>query len=186
MSLATKRLFTVDEYERMVEVGILAEDDRVELLNGEIIEKISPIGSWHSFVVNELHYQLLQLLDRSNSIRNQSSIKLTKSSMPEPDLIVLKYQADRYRHQLPGPSDILLIIEVSDSTLDIDQHTKLPLYAQCSIPEVWIVNGRDDQIEQYTQPSATGYQSVKKYKAGETITSQQLPQIQLAVQQFMN
>ncbi len=74
--------------------------NRVELLNGEIIEKMSPIGSWHSFVVNELHYQLLQVLDRSNSIRNQSSIKLTKSSMPEPDLIVLKYQADRYRHQL--------------------------------------------------------------------------------------
>jgi Uma2 family endonuclease len=185
MATFTKRLFTVDQYLRMVEARILAEDDRVELLNGEIVE-MSPIGVWHDSMVGLLNYLLLPLLQEQAYVRIQGGIQLDQHNQLLPDVSVLKQRTDFYRHHQATAADVLLIIEVADSTLDKDQHEKIPLYAQCGIPEVWIVNGRDDQIEQYTQPSATGYQSVKKYKAGETITSQQLPQIQLAVDQFVN
>ena len=152
-----RRTFTVDEYHQMAESGILTEDDRVELINGEIIA-MSPINSPHASVVDRISNFFMGELDQPVIIRVQSPLQISEYSEPEPDVMLLKHQGDFYVNAHPQPSDVYLLIEVADSSIHIDREIKLPLYTQALVSEVWIVNLSDRQIEVHRSPSAGSYQ----------------------------
>jgi Uma2 family endonuclease len=151
-----RRRFTVDDYEGMIESGILDENDRVELIDGEIIE-MAAVGSQHAGCVNGLNEWYILRLHGRAIISIQNPVRLRPRSEPEPDVMLLRPRADRYRHGLPGPEDVLLIIEVSDSTLHFDRGTKLPLYAAAGIPEVWIVDLERRRVLVHRQPDGDLY-----------------------------
>lgn len=152
----------------MGETGIIAPGCRVELINGEIIE-MSPIKSPHAGTVKLLNRLLGKLLGDDVVISVQDPVELGIYSEPEPDLAILKYREDLYIHSHPQPSDVLLIIEVADSSLEKDREIKLPLYAAAGIGETWIVNLRDQQIEVSTEPTSKGYSNNHIYRKGDTI-----------------
>jgi Uma2 family endonuclease len=160
-----RRCFTVAQYERMGEVGILTEADRVELIEGEIVE-MSPIGKRHAACVNRLTKLLVQAVGSSGIVSVQNPVRLDDYSEPQPDVAVLKPRADFYEQALPTPADVLLIIEVCDTTLEYDRQIKLPLYARAGIPEVWLVNLTDEQIETYARPLGAAYQLAERSQRG--------------------
>jgi Uma2 family endonuclease len=165
-----KRTFTVAEYERMGEAGILSENDRVELIEGEIIE-MSPIGKRHAACVGRLNRALTLLLQHVALVWTQNPIWLSDDSEPQPDIVVLKLRDDFYENSLPTPDDVLLLIEVSDTTLEYDRQIKLPLYARAGVPEVWIVNLVEEVVETYSQPSGDSYRSTGRFARGEFVQS---------------
>ncbi len=168
-----RQLFTIKEYYKMAEVGILKPSDKVELLNGEIIQ-MSPIKSFHASIVDMLIGMLNSKYYGVCNIRSQNPIRINRHSEPEPDIAVTKFRKDHYRDQHPTAKDVLLLIEVSDSTLQKDRKIKLPIYAEAKIPEYWIVNSVDEQIEVYRNPKDDKYSSKKIYKKGKTIKCSQL------------
>lgn len=141
-------LITADEYCRMAEVGLLAPEARVELIDGEILD-MPPIGKDHQSVVDQLNHLFVRAVDDLAIVRVQGSVRLGSMSMPQPDIALLKPRLDFYRSRRAADSDVLLIIEVSDSTLRFDRDVKVPLYARHGIPEVWIVDLQDDQLHFY-------------------------------------
>lgn len=147
---------TVDEYYRMAEVGLLAPDARVELIDGEIID-MAPIGTGHGSVVDELARLFIKAAGDRGRVRIQGAIRLDGSSEPQPDIALLAPHAHRYRHVQPSPSDVLLLIEVSDSTLRYDLDVKVPLYARHGIPEVWIVDLQHGELRFYRSPVDAKY-----------------------------
>ena len=176
----TRHHFTVAEYERMGQVGIFSEDERVELVCGEIIQ-MSPIGECHAACVDTLAEALRDRLGRSVIIRVQSPVRLDEHSQPQPDITVLKRRDDFYRHAHPGPEDILLVIEVSDKTLKYDQKIKVPLYARAGIPETWLVNLPEERIKAYANPAEGAYQTISSYTRGEEVQSRSLAALRLSV-----
>lgn len=152
----TRRLFTVDEYYRLAEAGILSENDRVELVEGEIIEMV-PIGSRHAAHVKRLISLLTSALDDRAIVAAQDPIRLDRFSEPEPDIAVLRSRDDFYASAHPGPGDIYLIIEVADSSLEYDRSTKVPLYARFGVPNVWLLDLQDEQVECYASPEGGEY-----------------------------
>ena len=176
----TRHRFTVAEYERMGQVGIFSEDERVELVCGEVIE-MSPIGERHAACVALLTQLITLLLQRSAIVWVQNPIVLNDHSEPQPDIAVLKPRADFYRRSKPKPEDVLLVIEVSDTTLDYDQKVKVPLYAHAGIPEAWVVNLTEERIEVYGDPADGAYQTVRPYARGRRLQSQTLASLRLSV-----
>ena len=174
--------FTVDEYEQMVEVGILTENDRVELINGEVIT-MSPIGPRHVDSVAILSRLLTFAVSSDVLVLVQSPIRLPDTTEPEPDIALVRFA--RYRHALPGPSDILVLIEVSDTTRDYDRNTKLPLYAAAGIPEAWIVDIAADRIERHTEPAADGYQLIRHFGRGTVVESVIIPTLTIPVDEVL-
>jgi Uma2 family endonuclease len=142
---------TVDDYHRMGEIGILAPDARVELIEGEIIE-MPPIGSKHGSVVDRLTYRLGRTVADYAIVRVQGAVRLSQFTEPQPDVILLKPRADFYWHEQPTGQDTLLVIEVSDSTLHYDSTIKVPLYARLGVPEVWIVDLQNDRLLIFDSP----------------------------------
>ena len=136
---------TADEYCRMAEVGLLAPEARVELIDGEILA-VPPIGKDHESVVDQLNHMFVRAVDDHAIVRVQGSVRLGSMSMPQPDITVLKPRLDFYRSRRATASDVLLIIEVSESTLRFDRDVKVPLYARHGIPEVWIVDLQHDRL----------------------------------------
>lgn len=169
----TKRRFTVHEYYRMAEAGILSEDDRVELIEGEIVQ-LSPIGSRYADVVNELEDRIRSAVGSQARVRGQSPIRLLDDTEPEPDPAVVTQR--RYGRAHPTAQDIHLLVEVSDTSLHYDRDRKLPLYARAGIPEVWIVAIDSEQIMGFTEPRDDGYRIVEAFRAGEVITSIAVPE----------
>ncbi|MFN7117341.1 MAG: Uma2 family endonuclease [Saprospiraceae bacterium] len=153
---AQKRLFTVEEYYKMAEVGILAPDARVELINGEIIE-MSPIKSNHAGHVRRISTLLNEILLRKAIIDIQNPLHINAHSEPQPDIMVLKLSPDFYTSRHPKPEDVYLLIEVADTSVRYDREVKLPLYAAAGVPEVWIVNLKKRCVEQYRQPKDDEY-----------------------------
>ena len=168
--------FTVADYHCMLETGVLNEDSRVELLNGEII-KMSPIGSRHSANVKRLNRLLGKQLDPDIIIGIQDPIRLDNYTEPQPDVSVLKPQADLYEGTHPQPSDVLLVIEVADSTIDIDREIKLPAYARSGIAEVWLIDLNKNRIEVHANPHNGIYQEVRLVQRGQQVISKMLPQL---------
>src|SRR5262249_49633292 len=146
-------------------------DDRLELIEGEII-KMAPIGVDHAVCVDILNEIFVRNMPPKASVRGQNPLRMERSE-PEPDLMILRQRPEVYRrsHEHPMATDVLLLVEVSDSTLGYDQGVKLPLYAQALITEVWMVNLPDEQIEIYTQPTSAGYQMIQVVKRDEEFTS---------------
>lgn len=151
-----RRRFTVDEYHRMGETGILDEDDRVELLEGAIVE-MTPIGSRHVGLVMRIQRLLHERVADDARVSVQNPLRLGRHSEPEPDLVVLRERDDDYFDALPAAEDALLVIEVSETSIDRDREVKVPLYARHDIPEVWIVDLERNCIERYVGPTDEGY-----------------------------
>lgn len=169
-----KRLFTVADYHRMAESGILAANERVELIEGEILE-MNPIGSPHAACVDRLTRLLGRAAGDRAIVRVQNPVQLGELSEPQPDLALLKPRADFYGDAHPGPADILLLIEVADSTLEFDRNRKLPLYAQAGIPEAWIVDLASRAIAVYRNPSPRGYREEVRMGPGASLPVPGLP-----------
>jgi Uma2 family endonuclease len=153
---ATKRLFTTDEFRRMAEAGIFGENDRVELIGGEIIA-LTPIGPRHANCVRRLIALLAARVGTSAIVDAQNPVVLDDYSEPQPDVVLLKPQSDFYKHSHPGPRDVLLVIEVADSSADYDRAIKVPQYARAGIPEVWVVDLPQQVVEVYRQPCGHQY-----------------------------
>jgi len=160
--------FTVEEFHRLGEAGILREDDRVELINGQVVE-MTPIGERHAACIRRLSWLLTGSLRNAAMVDVQNPIVLDRHHQPQPDLIVLKPRADAYPHH-PRPADVLLLVEVADTTVEYDRDVKLPLYAQAGIPEFWLVNIPEDWIEVHQEPGPDGYRTVRIAIRGETLT----------------
>lgn len=168
----------------MAEVGILSEDDRVELIEGEIV-KMSPIGSRHAACVDRLNRLLNRLTDLSAIVRVQSPILLNGNSEPEPDISLLRSRDDFYTGGHPMPDDVLLLIEVADTSVERDLETKLPLYARAGIPEAWLVNLTAETIEVNSRPDSGEYRETVRVKRGETVTSRTIPGLEVAADDIL-
>jgi Uma2 family endonuclease len=144
------KLWTVDEYEEMIERGILRDDDRVELIRGEIIQ-MTPIGPKHASCVRRLDDLFHDLLAKSVYISVQSPVRLPDNSEPQPDVALLRRAEGNYEQRHPAAEDIYLLIEVSDTTYNADHDVKIPLYAEAGVLEAWIVNLEGDTIEVYSE-----------------------------------
>jgi Uma2 family endonuclease len=172
--------FTVAEYHRMAEVGILGEDSRVELIRGQIVDK-APIGAPHHGMVNRLTRLLPGVLAGRGLVSVQNPVRLDDGSEPEPDVAVLRPRADDYATATAVPPDILLLIEVADTSLDDDRAIKLPLYAENGIAECWIVNLLDRVVEVYRQPRDGRYADIRRIGPGEILDLALLPGAALPV-----
>ncbi len=147
---------TVDEYYRMAEVGLLAPDARVELIEGEIID-MAPIGTGHASVVNRLNRLLVLAVGERGIVQIQGPARLDRYSEPEPDVAVFAPRDDFYRHVRPSLAETLLVVEVGDSTLRYDRDVKVPLYARHGIPEVWLVDLQHGELRSYRLPEGGRY-----------------------------
>lgn len=181
----TRHSFTVAEYERMGQFGIFSEDDRVELVCGEIIE-MSPIGKRHAACVGRLTQIIALLIQRGAILWVQNPILLNGYSEPQPDIVVLKPRPDFYEQSLPTPEDILLVIEVSDTTLEYDRQVKVPLYARAGVPEAWVVNLPDERIETYADPADGSYQTARSYTRGEELQASALASLRVSVAEVLS
>jgi Uma2 family endonuclease len=175
-----KHHFTVSEYERMGETGVLPPDARVELIEGEIIE-VSPIGSRHAACVKVLSKTINHQVADDGIVSTQDPIRLNDFSEPQPDIAVLKYRADFYRNAHPQPPDVLLVVEVADTTVEYDRRVKVPLYARAGIPEALLFNLPDDQLEYYSRPEPGTYQLSRVLNRGEKFESTALPGLTIDV-----
>lgn len=173
-----RRRFTVEDFYRMLEAGILTEDDRVELIDGEIVE-MSPIGSRHAASVNRLMRYFIRHLGDAVVVTAQNPLRLNREAEPVPDVLVLKPRADFYAESHPGPDDVLLVVEVSDTTLAYDRRVKLPLYARAGVPEVWIVNLPKAVVEVYVGPGGHTYDEIRKAGRGQELSATRLPALKL-------
>ena len=167
-------------YHEMIAKGVLTPEHRVELIDGYLIKKMS-IGSPHASAVKALNFLLSRELGGNAVIGVQDPVTIHEYSEPEPDLVVAKYRPDFYRSAHPGPDDVLLVIEVADSSLAYDRQAKIPLYAACGIPETWLVNLVDKNVTVYRKPDGNTYTDVRTYGASEAIDIPNFPGRSIAV-----
>ena len=172
--------FTVAEFERMGEAGVFTKDARLELIEGEIIE-MSPIGSRHAACVSFLNRFLNRAVGDIALVSVQNPIRLNDFSEPEPDIALLRLRDDFYRDAHPTPADVLLIIEVADTTLAYDRQVKMPLYAKAGVAEVWIINLTEEQIEIYAEPADGTYQTIVNFRRGEEARAHTIANLAVSV-----
>jgi Uma2 family endonuclease len=171
-----RRHFNVTEYYRMVAAGVLSEGDRVELIEGEIVE-MNPIGSRHAACVGRLTEFLGRRVSNEAIVWVQNPVQVNDYSEPLPDVALLKRRDDFYAQANPQPTDVLLIIEVADSSVEYDRDIKIPLYAGAGISEVWLVNLPKETIEIYTQPVGATYREIRIVKRGESLAAKSIPSL---------
>ncbi len=184
VELKTRR-FTIDEYYRMAEAGILSEDDRVELIQGEIVE-MPPIGSHHAGTVRR-HNSLFSSRLGSRvivSVQNPLRLRSVESEF-QPDIVLLRPRPDFYSRSHPEVQDVYLVIEVADTSLEKDRHVKLPLYARAGVPEVWIVDLNTNRVEVYRRPTPDGYREARVLSLGESLTIEAFPDLSLTVDDLL-
>ncbi|CDM65793.1 Uma2 family endonuclease [Pyrinomonas methylaliphatogenes] len=179
-----RRHFTVSEYHRMATAGIFTEDDRVELIDGEIIE-MAPIGVRHAACVAKLAEVFSRYLQSAAIIWVQNPVRLDERSEPEPDIALLRRREDFYSQSAPTPEDVLLIVEVGDSSVEYDRKLKVPLYARAGVVEVWLIDLTESLIEVYAQPVSGAYQVFKRLKYGDALAPQAFPDLHLEVAQIL-
>jgi Uma2 family endonuclease len=175
-----RRRFTRAEYYRMAEVGILKPTDRVELIRGEIIQ-MSPLGRHHVAYLNNLTQPLVVRLAGRAIVSVQNPVVLADDTEPQPDLAVIRRRAVPYKDAEITTADVLLLIEVAESSLAYDRSTKLRLYAESGIPEYWLVDCAAERIEVYRAPAADGYREVRRVAAPATISPLAFPDVALAL-----
>jgi Uma2 family endonuclease len=182
--LVRRRRFTTDEYYRMAEAGILGEDDRVELLDGVVI-RMTPIGPPHAGGVNRLQQLLVQRFTGRAVVAGQNPVIIGSFSVPQPDIALLRFREDFYATRTPRPQDVLLVIEVGDSTAAFDRRVKLPLYARAGLPEVWLLDLRRDLITVHRGPTGQGYTSNETYERGRQLAPEAYPEDVLEVAELL-
>ena len=177
---ARRRPFTADEYHRMLAAGILAEDDAVELVGGDIVNK-APKSARHAACLSKLTEHLASALRQRATIRVQDPIALGPFSEPEPDIVLAKHRVDAYADGHPTAGDVLLVIEVADSSLHYDREVKIPLYASFGMPEVWLVDLIRQAVTVFTEPGAKGYDNAFDKQSSDTIQPVAFPEVKLPV-----
>jgi len=175
--------FTVKQFHQMAESGILSENDRLELIRGEMID-MSPIGRRHAGCVNRLVNLLIQLLGKQIVLAPQNPVELDETSEPQPDIALLKPRPDFYRNSHPQPEDIFLLIEVADTTIKYDREVKIPLYAEANIPEVWLIDVNQEVIEVYRNPIQGVYQDVQKLVKNQVLSILAFPNVHINVSEI--
>lgn len=180
----TKKLFTVDEFYRMADAGIFNEDSRVELINGEIIE-MSPIGNPHMSCVDRATALLAASLAGKAIISIQNPVQLGDYNEPQPDVVLMKYRADFYASKKHLAEDVLLLIEVADTTLSYDRKVKLPIYAEFGVVEVWIEDLQHDRILVYRDPAGNTYRTSLTFRRGDSLSIAAFPDTVFRIEQFL-
>jgi len=176
----TRMRITIDRYQKMVASGVLTPSDRVELIEGEILDK-APIGTKHASVTRRLHKQLVLAVGDGAVVGAANPVDLGDASEPGPDLLVLRSQADDYVRAHPQARDVLLLVEVSDSSLAFDQGAKRALYAKFGVSEYWVVDVNSRRIFAYAGPVQGAFQRTREYVSGDTISPQAFPNIKIIV-----
>ena len=177
------RLITVAEYDRMIEAGIYTENDRIELLNGEIIE-LMPKGPKHVYFNEKIADILREKLGKTADVRSQNPIILDDFSEPEPDIVLAIPPRENYLETHPTSSDILLIMEISDTTLTYDREAKAKAYSRNGIQQYIVLNVQDNSLEDYRNPAADGYQSKQTYRNSDKFNLTAFPDIEINVDEL--
>jgi Uma2 family endonuclease len=171
MSVQIQRhYFSVEDYYRMADAGVFPPNARIELIDGEVIE-MSPIGNRHAGSVNRLGTLLGRETGDFAIVAVQNPVRLNDFSEPQPDIALLRPRDDFYSSAHPAPEDVLLIIEIADTTVEYDRRVKMPLYARAGIPEAWLIVLPRDIVEVYSQPVNGKFQKVRRLKRGKTLRS---------------
>ena len=181
---AMARKFTVDEFVQMAEAGVFDTDDLVELIDGVVVE-MAPIGRPHGNRVSDVARAFWERVPREIRVYIGSTIRLNDQTGPQPDIALLTPESSRDESNVPRPEDILLIVEISASALRNDRDDKARRYAQGGIPELWILVVASDEIEVSRQPTPDGYANVQRYRRGDTLTIQALPDVRLTVDELL-
>ena len=176
--------FTVEQYYAMAQAGILKKDDRVELIDGVVVA-MAPIGNRHMAAVDKYNVLFVEALGRRGIVRVQGSVMLGPRTLPEPDLAILRPRDDFYSSRAAGPNDVLLIVEVSDSSVEYDRGEKLALYARHNIPEVWLTILPERIIEAHTEPVGGRYTQMRVYSPGESISPGEFTDVKLPVNRII-
>ncbi len=179
-----RRRFTVEEYERMGEVGIFDPDDRVELLDGEIVS-MSPIGPKHAGVVNRLCARLWAAVTDRATVIPQNPVRLLPRSEPQPDVTVARARRDFYQSAHPTAEDILLVIEVADSSLRTDRAVKVPIYARQGVVEVWLVDLAADVVHVHSDPRDGEYRTIRTLNSDDVLVPIAVPGVELTVAEVL-
>ncbi|HWJ35775.1 MAG TPA: Uma2 family endonuclease [Steroidobacteraceae bacterium] len=177
----TRTRISTERYQKMVATGVLTKYDRVELIEGDMLN-MSSIGTRHSAITARLNELLVFALSRSATVVVGGPVNLGEFSEPQPDLMLLKRRADFYGGKIPEAADVLLLIEVSDSSLSFDQSVKLNLYARYGVAEYWVVDVEGKRVVTCGEPTAKGYAKKLEFEGADTVTPQAFPDIKLAVQ----
>lgn len=180
----TEKLFTVEEYHRMAEAGILRPGDRMELIEGKIIQ-MSAIGHRHFVSVMRAHTFLMETLERRILLSIQGPIRLSDWTEPEPDLVIFKPRADFYAQKRPTPADVFFIVEVSDTSLTYDQRIKLPRFAAAGIPEVWIEDLQNKLLLVHRDPAGDVYKTTMTLRAEDSISPLAFPDAVFRVEDLL-
>ena len=184
MAMVVRRRFSVEDYHRMLQAGILSEDDRVELIDGEIVE-MAPTGPRHAGTVKALAHLLWRRLQGRAILSVQDPIRLGERSEPQPDLCLLRPRHDYYRSSHPTAADVLLLIEVAEATADYDRQVKVPLYGRHGVAELWLVDLGSEQVEVYRRPGEEGYGEVRSLGRGEVVSPLSFPDLALGVDELL-
>jgi len=179
-----RRRFTVKEYERMFDVGILTSDDRVELIHGEIVERMPPTNP-HTACIAALHELFVRRLGDRALVRSSGAVKIPPWSAPEPDVVLLRRRDDFYRNVDTGSDDVFLAIEVAESSLRYDREVKMPLYAKSGIREYWIVDLEGDAVDVCRGPAGDGHRDIRRITRGQTLAAGAFPDVVLSLSDFL-
>lgn len=169
----SRRRFSVEDYHRMVETGILSEEDRTELIDGEIIE-MAPVGSRHAGHLKHLLRLVSNAVGDAAIVSVQDPVRLGEHSEPQPDLALLEPKDDFYTSAHPTADDVLLVVEIAETSLEYDRSSKIPLYASHGVGVVWLLSLRDRAIEVYEQPGEDGYQVVHTLRGDTVVEHEEL------------
>ena len=176
----TKKLFTVDEYHRMGEAGIFGPEERVELIDGEIIQ-MSPIGHRHMVCVNRANTMFIVAFGRRAVVSPQNPVQLSDWTEPQPDLVVFKPRSDFYAAKKPTPDDVLFAVEVADTTLRFDRNVKVPRFAAAGIPEVWIEDLKKELLLVYRDPRGDNYATSLTLRRADSVSPVAFPDIRFSI-----
>jgi Uma2 family endonuclease len=179
-----KRLISIDDYHRMAEDGLFARDERVELIEGEIVEKMV-IKNPHAAGVRRLNALFHRAVGGRAVVDAQNPVRLGDWSEPEPDIKILAWRDDFYAGAAPVAEDVLLLVEVADSSVEYDRRIKMPLYARHGIRESWILNLPEGTLEVHRGPGPDGYREVRHLRRGDSIAPEAFPDVVLAVSDLL-
>jgi len=183
-SKVTPKRFRVEDFRKMTEVGILPEESGWEVIDGFLIDKMS-IGSRHASTVKRLNKIFTNLVGNATIISVQDPIQIDDYNEPEPDIAILEPREDFYEKNHPLPQDVLLLIEVSDSTIEYDRGVKKTLYAEAGITEYWLVSLQANTIEVYSQPKNGNYRLARILESGETIEAVAVKNLKLQIDEIL-
>ena len=179
-----RRRFTVEEYDRMAEVGIFGPEDRVELIEGDIVQ-MSPIGIRHAACVTALNRRLMSAAGDSTVLLPQDPVRLFSDTEPQPDVVLLRPPEALYWQRKAGPADPMLVVEVADTSYRFDRYVKVPIYARAGIPEAWIVDLTRELVEVFRDPRGDGYASITRVERGANVAPAALPGAAIAVSEVL-